>query len=543
MTIDHKAQRSSDVEKITTSTHRRKVVVAGPGTGKSYLFTELIKRKRAAGKTDFLAITFIGKLGDALADDLCGLANTATMHGFARGFVLQHAKDWVYYPRIDEIIAEDLKAEGITSFAIGDENYIKKTKYYKAVGDADVVHYAVQICRKDRSKIPARDLILVDEYQDFNSIESEFVDLLAEANEIVIVGDDDQALYAFKGSSADFIRSKYSAGNGHFESHTLRYCSRCTEPVIGYFHDLIRAHNLNDPTKKRIQKEYICYTPDKAADSSANPKIHLIEQCPVGMIAHKVKSELESFVENQKLKDVLVIGEGRSCETLLKGVAQQLKGYGFTNVDYRSHGQPIPIQQPVLDAYKFLSGDPNSVLAWRILGNPADEDQRKRHLKNVNTFKKLSQGTRTDRDSVKQDDVIALEEVLEDWHPAQKETSDDLSVRENQNEMIRRTLLVDRLKRSSNFLRRPLSGLEITICNILNSKGLGADVVFLIGFDQGRFPSKAIPTDSEVYQMLVAVTRAKKRVYLINTVGKSVSAFASCLRDECVERQRIKPRR
>jgi len=45
----------------------------------------------------------------------------------------------------------------------------------------------------------------------------------------------------------------------------------------------------------------------------------------------------------------------------------------------------------------------------------------------------------------------------------------------------------------------------------LNSKGLGADVVFLAGFDQGKFPSKKDPTPSEVYQMLVAITRAKKR--------------------------------
>jgi superfamily I DNA/RNA helicase len=67
------------------------------------------------------------------------------------------------------------------------------------------------------------------------------------------------------------------------------------------------------------------------------------------------------------------------------------------------------------------------------------------------------------------------------------------------------------------------------VCNILNSKGLGADIIFVIGFDQGKFPSKKDATESEIYQMLVAVTRAKKRIYLINTINSKVSGFADCI--------------
>jgi len=62
----------------------------------------------------------------------------------------------------------------------------------------------------------------------------------------------------------------------------------------------------------------------------------------------------------------------------------------------------------------------------------------------------------------------------------------------------------------------------------LNSKGLGADTVFLIGFDQGKFPSEIEPTDNETYQMLVAVTRGKKKLYLTNNIGKPVSSFIKC---------------
>lgn len=208
--IDHKIERSNDSNKILNSKHSKKVVVAGPGTGKSFLFQEAIKKKMSEGKGKFLAITFIGKLCDELADDLAGLAKTMTLHGFVREFLLSKCpRGWEYYPRMYELIQEDLSINGISKFDIGDENYENRTKYYKAIGDADVVHYAVQICKKDPEKIPIHDLILIDEFQDFNEKEAEFIDLLASKNEVLIVGDDDQALYAFKGSFSKFIRDKY----------------------------------------------------------------------------------------------------------------------------------------------------------------------------------------------------------------------------------------------------------------------------------------------------------------------------------------------
>lgn len=540
-TTDHKTERENDLNKIKGSSHPRRVVVAGPGTGKSFMFGELIKEKHREGKTDFLAITFIGKLGDALADDLCGLAKTTTMHSFARSFVLEHCEGWNYYPRMYEIIAEDLKNEGVTSFEIGDEDYAKKTKHYKAVGDADVVYYAVQICKKDESKIPRHDLILVDEYQDFNSIESELVDLLARNNEVVIVGDDDQALYAFKGSSPSFIRLKYHDSNTDWESFTLRFCSRCTKAIIKYFHNLVSAYKLNDvaetdPAKKRIEKEYICYLTGKSdgkdGDSDANPKIHLIKNCPVGMIAHKVQNELEKITKNQKIQDALVIGEGRSCKALLKTVAQQLKNYGFKKIDYRGDNEVIPFSQDKVEAYKLIAKDESSVLGWRILDNPNDGDEIKRHKKNAKTLTTIVSGTPSTLDKLSNKNLMLLESDIEKWDDAEDQ-------RENQNEKIRKNVLTRELKQSNLHLPRPLRNLDITICNILNSKGLGADIVFVIGFDQGKFPAKKEATSSEIYQMLVTITRAKKRIYLINTIDKKVSQFVGYVDESDLDTQEI----
>jgi len=538
--VDYKKERENDITTIKNSTHPRKVVVGGPGTGKSYLFSELIKNKLSKGKTNFLAITFIGKLRDVLADDLCGLAKTTTMHSFARSFILQQYEGWNYHPRMYELISEDLKAEGVETFKIGDENYIQKTKYYQAVGDDDVVHYAVRICKKYPNKIPVYDLILVDEYQDFSLIESEFVDLLAQKNNIVIVGDDDQSLYGFRGSSPFFIRKKYDLKNIHWESYTLRFCSRCTEIMIKYFHTLVERFNLNnpvesDPAKKRIKKEYICYAPDgerdsKIYDSRANPQIHLIKNCPVGMIAYKIKNELEKLVENQKVKEILVIGEGQSCEALLKKIAQQLKNYGFKNVDYRGRddGCVLRFRQAIIDAYKFIAKDESSLLGWRILGNIANQEEKEQHVRNAKTLIAIIDGTPSKLKKIKEEDIRILEATIENWGDESDETATEAE-RNKQNEEIRKGVLIQDLKRSNLHLSRPLCNLDIAVCNILNSKGLNADIVFIIGFDQGKFPSKVNATDSEIYQMLVATTRAKKRVYLINTIKSKVSGFVDCL--------------
>jgi len=398
------------------------------------------------------------------------------------------------------------------------ENCKKRTTHYKAVGHADVVHYAVQTCRKNEAKIPQFDLLLIDEFQDFNSIESDFVDELAKKNEIVIVGDDDQALYEFKGSSPSHIRKKYDHANAGWESHSLRFCSRCTEVIIKYFHALVKKYDLNNSTepeveKKRITKEYICYSPEKDRDSKIhdsrdNPKVHLIRNCPTGMIAYKVQTELEQLSKSQKIKDVLVIGEAQSCKSLLGDVARMLSDYGFKYVVHVGENL-IELNYPVLDAYKMISQNEDSILGWRLLSNPTGE-AKAAHIKVAKTL-----------DSVLKKKTVADSSIAKLLNQVTRTAPSDIEVK---NEMVLRGV-----KQHFKSMPRPLANIEITVCNILNSKGLGADIVFVVGFDQGRFPRTAAPASSEIYQMLVAITRAKKRVYLINTIGKTLSAFADSI--------------
>lgn len=536
--IDHEEERKKDTLTILNSDHPRKIVVAGPGTGKSHLFQEAIKKEKKLGKTKFLALTFIGKLCDELADDLAGLAETRTLHGFARNFVLTNlTDDWEYYPEIFNIIKEDLALNGIDKFEIGDDDYEKRTKYYKAIGDDDVVHYAVQIFKKSPEKIPVYDLVLVDEYQDLNEDEAVLIDLMATKNKMLVVGDDDQALYAFKGAYSKFIKEKFNQSNEYFESHVLKYCSRCTEVIIDTFHNVIDYFKLNVGKDKRITKKYICYIPDKKNDSLLNPKILVMEGVPDGMIAFKIKDELSKILTNQKIKSVLIIGEAQTCGKILSSTARLLSESGFKNVNHKNIKDDIfMLKTYLVQGYKILSKNKNDVLAWRIIIESLDKDVkfkiikdnfsdsesfvkaipqsvRDKSIANAKVLNRIFTKPKSDRDSIAKS---SIEKLGDDIVIDKKEYSN---------------MLISQLVSNSHQLTRPLRNLDINVCSILGSKGLGADIVFVIGFDQGKLPMKADTKESEIYQFLVAITRAKKRVYLINTKGKTMSKFLKCIDD------------
>src|SRR5438067_13669707 len=79
--------RAEATRRIVESTAANKLVVAGPGTGKTYTFQEAL---RAAGGKG-LALTFIRNLVDDLRDALGDLADVFTLHGFCKHMLHRNA--------------------------------------------------------------------------------------------------------------------------------------------------------------------------------------------------------------------------------------------------------------------------------------------------------------------------------------------------------------------------------------------------------------------------------------------------------------------
>ena len=140
--------------------------------------------------------------------------------------------------------------------------------------------------------------ILVDEFQDINPLDLALIDLIAKAHDatLTIVGDDDQAIFEWRGASPEFILEPETHFERSFTSHTLEVNYRSPRNIVYHSQKLI-AHN-----KRRVSKTVIGLPKNKDAR---------IEIIPI----HDIKSELDfvtNLVRETRPGRVAVIGRIRA---------------------------------------------------------------------------------------------------------------------------------------------------------------------------------------------------------------------------------------
>jgi len=219
---DLERQRQRFLDALLESDARLKLIVAGPGTGKTYSFKRLLETK----PDPKLVLTFINNLVEDLARELGHIADVRTFHSFSRGLLhrlapgrISHAVD--YYPPFTRILAADathLLARRIEErdvervfHTLDVSNEILEAAlscgdYYDAVGHTDSVYRVVNHFEQHPGDIPAYSQVVVDEFQDFSALEVRLIEQLSSVSPTLIVGDDDQALYGFKHASPRYLR-------------------------------------------------------------------------------------------------------------------------------------------------------------------------------------------------------------------------------------------------------------------------------------------------------------------------------------------------
>ncbi len=99
------SERNKHTDAIIYSSSRKKIVVAGPGTGKTHLFEEILK-----GKSNTLTLTFVNALVEYLSLKFCGLSKVKTLHSFALEKMNEATGgDIKVYPRLTEVISNDAR--------------------------------------------------------------------------------------------------------------------------------------------------------------------------------------------------------------------------------------------------------------------------------------------------------------------------------------------------------------------------------------------------------------------------------------------------
>ncbi|MDD4352419.1 MAG: ATP-dependent helicase [Candidatus Gracilibacteria bacterium] len=537
---EHQAvDRTHYSDAIIESRARNKIIVAGPGTGKSFTFKKVLETK--SGKN--LALTFIKNLANDLREELGELAESHTFHAYCRKLLHRTPVDGIdtdfrYFPKLPLLITSDaqLLNKNYTekdienSFQLLSEDdkvifFIEQSNYYNAVSHNDAVYRVLKYFQSARGDLPVFSQVVVDEYQDFNPLEVAFINELSKTSPILIAGDDDQAIYDFKNASPEHIRQKFNEKD--FVKFELPYCSRCTEVIIKAVHNIISKALFIGKLQDRIQKRYICFMPKKERESQENPKI--IHACCsvhrpkapfiakfIEMEINKIPQfELEHARENG-YPCVLIIGPSHYNDQIYK----YLKLH-FTGIDFKEKKDTAI---DIFDGYKILIANKKSNLGWRIILEYADSEYLQATIKTAYENKQALNDVISNKFKHLHLEVVSILEKIRDGSPISKD--EQVKVTEfcgKSIEDIQRVFGVDIEDiENGNKTDEENATNAIKITTINGSKGLSADYVFIVGMNKTSnshrgFPKNSSdPTDNEICQLIVGMTRTRKRCYLVS---------------------------
>jgi len=520
--------RQEHIDKILKSESGKKVVVAGPGTGKTYLFKEIL-----AGKKNTLTLSFVNTLVDDLSLELCGLSEVRTLHSYARNALAVATNSKVIlFPKLSYVIQDD------ASLLLGadidfdeifqnrhDKNehinfYQERQIYYMHHGYADVIFAAVNYFEAHKDQMPVYDQVLVDEFQDFNLLEVSLINLLAEKSPILLAGDDDQALYDFKHASAQYIRNFHGGAGSAYAAFNLPYCSRCTRTIIDATNDLIKSAQKQGLLKGRIQKPYRYFdNEEKDVESTKFSRIGYQKTYYANQIPWFIETEIQKMaVEVRSTFSVLVIAP---TSTQCRDLTSALRKKGFKSVSYTERGAVNPT---LMEGLKLILEDKNSNLGWRIIA---------RHMLKEVAFVKVLKSAQTNTpftDFLDKAFKVRVLNIVKKLRQLRDGSIDKgslpelfLSVEIDPNEEAQ-SMLQRRLDSGGyNYGMAAVRNLPIRVTSIQSSKGLAADLVFITYFDDRYFirsKDKSVITDLEVCNLIVALTRARRKVVLVSSTLK-----------------------
>lgn len=530
---DEQAELQAVIDRILASSSRKRLVVAGPGTGKTRLFRRILEAAHST-PDHFLVLTFNHSLAEGLETDLGGLAKVSTLHSYCLELLRRDRRlrgslssDFRCFPGLATLVKDDWQFINKTKKApqfVGEmrnlesENhipfYLERGAYYDAVDFDDIVYRVHESLSCGAATCEQFSIVLVDEYQDFNRLEAAFIGIMGQESPIVIVGDDDQALYSqLRGASWKYIRSLH--GSGEYETFELPFCMRCPKVVVDAVNDVIaRAQSLRK-LQGRIQKPYRYFAPVKESDSEKYPKILLVRttvqtkklnymgQYVAQEIARIPSDEVETAVK-EGYPHALVIANKPYRDQIVRALEEQ----GIP-VDARQ-GSPDEVSRE--QGLSILREDPASNLGWRICLYADSPDFA------AKVIARSADGGQHLVDILPQDFRARVLTDVAAYEPSADESKDG--------------------QQHASHSGPP----PVKVTTFEGAKGLSAQHVFIVGIHDGELPrdSQSIQ-DLEICKFIVGLTRTRKACFLIYTGRfggkvKAPSTFISWIDSSRLER-------
>lgn len=397
----------------------------------------------------------------------------------------------------------------------------------------DLVVNAVEGMKAGTVKPYKVDYMLVDEFQDADQLQLEWVSLHAEAGVIVtVVGDDDQSIYGFRQAlgfggmekfSTDFKAQRVVLGTNY----------RCHEEILRHAGTLIVSN------KTRIPKTLVANKGPggKIVYQAFNSDVE--EADAVCDIFSEVSSTGQSYA---------ILARNNVC---LDNVEGGLVSHGIPY--YRPSGGSFLNKYEVtilFDVLRFAAGKSNngidSALSWAKM---PEQDLRK-----INTkfSKQLISGSKKDfdesgisdqgrsiwRDFVRRatgwhkvaqkENVFILVEGVREWIHAFATTDAQKNNINRAAEVLTRLSgsMMERLDTLSKSNRNePPDGPHVVLTSMHSSKGLEWDNVWIVHSEETVIPDEKSSVEEERRLMYVAMTRARSRCIISSTGRNPVSRF------------------
>ena len=466
------------------NTNNQLLIVAGPGSGKTTVLTNRIAyliMEKGVLPENCLAITFTRRAAGEMRERLEKLLsaksefiNIHTFHSLCLAILKENhdaaglSEDFkVISPQEKKLFNENELTDDMLEF----DDLITKTVQLFADYPQILKNYQNQF-----------KYLSVDEYQDIDENQYKLIRLLAPENaNICAIGDPNQAIYGFRGGSAEFFKN-FKNDYTNVQIINLKNNYRSAESIVNASNQMLETYNIISRCEKPHEKITIHTAPTDKAE--AEFIVSTIENLIGGHSFFSIDSDRSSGErEDYSFSDFAILYRTSSQ---LKPLIEALERSGMPYV--KLSDDLLCDRKPVINLLKKLNDTGSLVSQIETLENEFKceiEDYILKYLKDV------AGGCENKKDFIHQISLVKESDTLD--------------------------LRADR----------------ISLMTLHASKGLEFNCVFVAGLENGIIPLYRAETPEEIEEerrlLYVGMTRAKERLFLSRAVKRNVFGMTKCL--------------
>ncbi len=435
------------------------------------------------------------------------------------------------------------------------EKYLKLLKENNSVDFDDLLLKPVELFKKNPEILEHYQerfkYILVDEYQDTNSIQYELCKLLAKKyNNIFVVGDANQSIYSwrnadyrnilnferdYKNAKVVLLEENYrstnnilKAANSVIKNNTEgKKLNLWTSSGDGEKIDYIRVEDEMKEASFAINKikELVSlgYSyKDFAILYRTNAQSRIIEQtCASNSIPYNVIGSYK-YLDRKEIKDLIaylnIIYNPNDSVSLERVINTPRRGIGAKTIDnIRNKAQENNISM-------FDAIDSGKELDWKKIVLELIEDAKEMDLVEIIENTLIKTGLRMEYENDKSIESERRLETLDEFK--------SLAINFEENGIYDLETFLENIMLVSDTGQYSNNDDEVTLMTLHSAKGLEFKVVFILGMEEGIFPhNRSFESASELEEerrlCYVGITRAKSKLYLLSARQRTIYGSTS----------------